>query len=111
MLKRSQRLGASEVSDVVRRGRAFHSEACMLRVLRLGGATRASGVAGVKVSKKASERNYQKRRVRNILIAALGELEPGFGLVLVLKPAVKEYEFSRLREEVEGLLKGISRIQ
>lgn len=109
MLKRSQRLGASEVSDVVRRGRAFHAEACMLRVLHLGGATRAAVVAGAKVSKKASERNYQKRRVRSILVAAMSGLEPGFGLVLVLKPAVKGYEFPRLEEEVRGLLQNISR--
>lgn len=109
MLKRSRRLSASEVSDVVRRGRAFHAEACMLRALHLGGVTRAAVVAGAKVSKKATERNYQKRRARTILEEALGGVEPGFGLVLVLKPAVKEYEFHRLKEEVYGLLQNVSR--
>jgi ribonuclease P protein component len=81
----------------------------MLRVLHLGGATRAAVVAGTKVSKKATERNYQKRRVRTILVEALSGIEPGFGLVLVLKPAVQEYEFPRLEEEVRGLLQNISR--
>lgn len=80
----------------------------MLRILRLGGTTRAAVVAGGKVSKKANERNYQKRRARQVLREALASLEPGFGLVLVLKPVVKEYEFTRLEEEILSLLKKAS---
>lgn len=77
----------------------------MLRVLHLGGTTRAAVVAGGKVSKKANERNYQKRRARHVLHSRLAVIEPGFGLVLVLKPVVKEYEFIRLEEEIVSLLK------
>lgn len=77
----------------------------MLRVLHLGGGTRAAVVAGGKVSKKANERNYQKRRARQVVREAFSILEPGFGLVLVLKPAVKEYTFARLKEEILSLLR------
>lgn len=105
MLKRSERLSAKEVSDVLRRGRAFHSDACMLRVLPLGGVTRATVVAGSKVSKKANERNYQKRRARHALAEAITQLEPGIGLVLVLKPAIKTKDFGALSEEIARLVR------
>lgn len=89
----------------MRRGRAFHSDACMLRVLSLGGTTRATVVAGAKVSKKANERNYQKRRARHALADIVTRMEPGIGLVLVLKPTVKTKKFSDLSEEITKLVR------
>ena len=67
--------------------------------------SRFAVVAGVKVSKKAVVRNRLKRQVRAIVHEVLGEITPGFDVLLFLKAPAVDKPFEDLQKEALSSLK------
>lgn len=88
MLTRANRLSRKRDVERVSRGRPVHAPHLTLRVApnRLG-VVRATVVAGLKVSKRATIRNRAKRIARETIRRHLAAIQPGTDLVVHLKPS------------------------
>jgi ribonuclease P protein component len=70
--------------------------------------------AGFSVSKrvgKATVRNRVKRRFREGLRANLGQLKPGYDLILTARPAAANAKFGEIRLTIEELLRRAALLQ
>ncbi len=56
-------------------------------------------VAGLKVSKRANQRNLLKRRLREIVRKHLKEISPGFDVMIMALTAARGAEYARLEED------------
>ncbi|MBU2579659.1 ribonuclease P protein component [Patescibacteria group bacterium] len=64
-------------------------------------------IVGLKVSKKAVERNQIKRRLEEITRLIFNELKQGFDVVVMVDPVIKEKIYSEIKEELVGLYKKV----
>ena len=66
-------------------------------------------VVGLKVSKKAVERNRLKRQMREVvrLMIKDGRVKSGFYVMVVAKGEALGKEYGKIEKEIEGLLKRI----
>ena len=62
-------------------------------------------VVGRKVSKKATERNLIKRKLREAVRKNLPKIKKGIDVVIVVKPGFKENDFDRLIERIFKIAK------
>ena len=60
---------------------------------------------GKKVSKKAVVRNRIKRQLKGIVRTYLKEIEPGWKVIIVVKPKAIECKYEHFLRELEELLK------
>lgn len=65
--------------------------------------TRAGFIVGLKISKKATERNKIKRRLRSAFRHFLKELS-GYDIIIGAKPEIKEKKLSEIIRALEDLL-------
>jgi ribonuclease P protein component len=104
MLPRDQRLRLDrEFQRVYRRGRSWGHPLLVLHVLPADSSRRL----GISVSKKvggAVVRNRVRRRLREILRAALPGTRSGFDLILVARAAAAKATFAELAEAVQSLV-------
>jgi ribonuclease P protein component len=62
-------------------------------------------LVGIKVSKKATERNKLKRRIREAAVAQLEKLKPGFDIVIIAQPVARDKEFVEIEKSVKDNFK------
>ncbi len=107
MLKKANRLLKKKDFDAVwQKGRSNFDKLMGVKVLASGRQENRLGIMiGLKVSKKAVERNKIKRRIREILRAEIANLKPGFDIVITVLPAAKGTEFSQLQKSLLDNLK------
>ncbi len=114
MLSRAHRLhNRRDVERVSRMGRPVHAPSITVRAVpnRLG-RTRATVVAGLKASKRATVRNRVKRLVREALRRHLPSIRTDADLVVYVKPVAVGKSYRELADEVgrtlgrAGLLRG-----
>lgn len=60
---------------------------------------------GLKVSKKATQRNKIKRKIEEIIRLNLGELKQGFDIVIIVDPQIIDKKYNEIEEELIKLLK------
>jgi ribonuclease P protein component len=99
MLKKNNRLLKKKDFDAVwQKGRSGYDQLLGLKSLANGLAENRFGImVGLKVSKKAVERNKIKRRLRAIIRAEAVNLAKGFDVVITVLPAAKKAEFAVLQ--------------
>ena len=68
-------------------------------------------IVSKKVSKKASQRNKIKRRLRKIFMDNLKELKESFDVVVVALSGIEKKEFSQIEEAVSRFFKKIKIIK
>jgi ribonuclease P protein component len=107
MLQRKNRLSAEkDLSRLFRKGRLFHGTVLSARVLRNSGeATRVAFVVSTKVSKRATTRNLVKRRLREAVRASLGELQPGWDIVIIVRPQAADIAGTTVSKVLDEVLR------
>lgn len=106
MLPAPHRLRAErEIQLVMSKGKYASTPLLLVRVLaRDQGKTRATVVAGLKVHKRATERNLVKRRIRESLRVLLPEMKAGLDLVVVARSGAVGKSFQDLGNDLYGAL-------
>ncbi len=57
-------------------------------------------ITGLKISKKATERNRIKRRVREVIGSELGKLKTGFDVIIISLPAIKDANYQDIEKSI-----------
>lgn len=107
MFKRQNRLSAEkDIKLVLKKGKRTRGDFMQL-VVRSNELeqSRFSVVVGIKVSKKAVERNRVKRQVRSIIEAFLSDIKPRFDVLIMLSPRALGKDFEELTEDTKKVFK------
>jgi ribonuclease P protein component len=107
MLSKVNRLTKKKDFDAVwKRGRSSFDKILGVKVLTNNLTVNRFGImVGLKVSKKAVERNKMKRRIREIIHAEAANLKRGFDVAITVLPAARGREFAELQKSLVGNLK------
>jgi len=102
MLPRANRLHVQrDVERVSRAGRpVFASDLTVRFVLNRTGRTRATVVAGLKVSKRSTIRNRAKRLLREVLHRHRSSIAVGIDVVVYARPSIVGKTYGALAEEL-----------
>jgi len=103
MLKKENRLTKKkDFERAYKEGRGIKKDSLFLKIIENDQPfTRIGIVISKKVSKKAVIRNKIKRRIREIVRKM--NLIPGFDIVIVTFPQIKEKDFKQIEEEINQL--------
>lgn len=95
-----------DFEKIHKNGRFYAEGNVMIKLMENGlGETRVGFIAGIKFSKKAVERNRIKRQLREVFREKIGEIKPGFDVVVMARKREKEkIKFEELRNSVGRLL-------
>ena len=112
MLKRINRLTKTkEIQKLLKNGRSFYCPYFMFKILPNEKALLRLGViVSNKVSKKATQRNLIKRRLREIIRLSLKELKPGYDLIILASPRIidpvtkKVLSYEQIKSQLLNLL-------
>lgn len=66
--------------------------------------SRFAFMVGLKISKKANQRNKIRRRLEEIVQKRINQIKPGFDLVVMVSPAILEKNYQEIEEVLVGLL-------
>lgn len=102
MFKKENRLTKNkEFDNVWQNGRASFDKSLGVKAIKNNLKINRLGVlVGLKISKKAVERNRIKRRIREAIRLQFEKLKPGFDIVITALPISKEKDFSELKESI-----------
>jgi ribonuclease P protein component len=89
---------SSEFLRVRREGKAVHGKFVVLSAVNAGAETRVGFITSRRVG-GAVERNRVRRRLREVVRAMRPNLQPGWWVVTVARPAAVEASFAELQQE------------
>lgn len=109
MFKQANRLTKhKDFTKTFKQGQANYGKLLGVKALQTDLTTsRFSVVAGLKISKKAIERNRAKRQVREILTKQLTLLKPGYDLVVICLPTIVGQESATIKKELDKILNNL----
>ncbi|MBI2042504.1 MAG: ribonuclease P protein component [Candidatus Nealsonbacteria bacterium] len=94
-----------DIERVFKVGRGFKEDSFLLKAASNNlKVSRFAFVAGLKVSKKASQRNRIKRRVREIIRARLSAVSPGFDVVITALAGAGSKDYQATEAAIKKLL-------
>lgn len=67
-------------------------------------------VVGLKVSKRANQRNLVKRRLREILRGRIGAIRPGFDVMIMANPSAVTADYAEIEANMTSVLKKLGLI-
>lgn len=107
MLPRKYRLvGQRRFKLIAERGGAFFLKEMGLKCLKNNLVnSRFAFIISIQVDKKAVVRNKIKRRLRQIIYQEIKKIKPGFDVLILTRPAIKNLTFEELRERLGQLLR------
>ena len=111
MLPRSERIHLQkDFERIFQKGRAYHSQFLVLKTVHNDlSVNRFAVVVSNKISKKATERNRLKRRIRGILRKETKRIKKqGNDWVLLTKNGILALKYPQIEQIVENLLKKAS---
>lgn len=90
MLKKTQRLTKNkEFETVLKTGKAFYCPILLVKCIKNNLTySRLGLIVSNKISKKASQRNLIKRRIREIIRLALPKIKKGVDMVIIVSPKI-----------------------
>jgi ribonuclease P protein component len=102
MLPKVNRLTKKKDFDAVwQKGRSSFDKTIGVKILANGLAINRFGImVGLKVSKKAVERNKIKRRIREIIRSETANFKIGFDIAITAMPAARGLEFVELQRSL-----------
>jgi ribonuclease P protein component len=112
MLKKDHRLTKQrEIDNVFRRGKGSYNDLIGIKAVRNEQKnSRFVIIIGVKVSKKATQRNKLKRRIAHILKEYLPEFKRSYDVAVVVLPSSKDKQYGDLKKVVHFHLKKLKMI-
>lgn len=112
MLKKLYRLNKTkDIQTLMKTGRVFYSPVLMVKAKANDlSHSRFAIIVSNKVSKKATERNLIKRRLREIVRHLLPNLETGADVAILASPKIissqgKIFKYQDMRKEIEAVFK------
>lgn len=107
MFKKENRLTKNkEFDNVWQAGRSSFDKNLGVKAVKNNLKINRFGIlVGIKVSKKATERNKLKRRIREAVHLQLKKLKPGFDVVIIAQPASRDKEFAEIEKSVKDNFK------
>lgn len=94
-----------DIERVFKLGRGFKEDTFLIKAVKNKlKQTRFAFVTGLKVSKKANQRNTVKRRIREVIRACLSQISPGFDVVIVALAGAANKDFQEIESAVKKLL-------
>lgn len=106
MLKKAFRLKKEDFEKVYKRGRKLSSDYLFLKFLpNFQKNSRFAFVVPIAWSKKATRRNFFRRRMAEIVRALLSEIKPGYDFIFTLKKEPKERTILTLKADFQNLIK------
>ncbi|MFH0840760.1 MAG: ribonuclease P protein component [bacterium] len=109
MFKQKNRLTKhKDFTKAFKQGKSDYGKLLGIKVLKNELAeSRFSIVAGLKVSKKAVERNRAKRQIREIFTKQLESLKSGYDLVVICLPGIVGEDSTAIKKEVDKILNNL----
>jgi len=106
MLPKSSRLQKDkDIEKVFKKGKGLKLDLLLLKTAKSDlDKVRFTFLVSKKVSKKASQRNKTKRRLRDIIRKRIDKLKPGTDNLIIALPGVEEKNSRELEENVESIL-------
>ncbi len=89
---------------MLRYGRGFHSRLLTIRVTSGSGKTRVGFIVGTKVSKRATQRNIIKRRLRAIAAESQSSIAQGKEVAIIARPPVLGEPYHSIKRDLIALL-------
>lgn len=110
MLKKQNRLKNKKDFDLVfKKGRSVFSEILGIKFLKNSlNINRFGVIVGLKVSKKAVERNLIKKQIKNILRSEDVFLRKGNDFVIITLPKIKNKKFKEIQLEIKNSFKKLN---
>ena len=106
LTKRHRLLADKDFQKIWKRGRSFYAKNLGFKILTNSlGVSRFGISVGIKVSKRATDRNRLKRQIREIINSKMGKITPGFDIVITVLPAALGKKYVELLKDVESGLK------
>lgn len=90
-----------EFSEVFKFGKSSYDKLLGVKALRKEDTVIKFGIiVSAKVSKKATDRNKIKRQIREILHSLLDIIKPGYKIVILTLPAIKDRKFKEVKNSL-----------
>lgn len=107
MLSKKKRLSKNkDIKEVIKKGKKFKEKFLILKKKpNTLNNSRLGVVVGLKVSKKATERNKIKRRINEIIRRSLKKIKKGNDVVLIVLSSVKGKNFQQIKKTVMKLFR------
>lgn len=101
-----------DFARIFKKGKGFRGQDLFLKVLPgLGAQSRFGIIVSQKISKKASERNKIRRRIRAAIFKKLPALGDNFDVVLLTAPGIEKKDFRAIEKTITELFKKASIIK
>ena len=113
MLKKDNRIRLNKEFDrVFKTGQSFYGKFLGVKMAANDlGLVRVGIMVSTKVSKKATERNLAKRRIRSIMNGILPSLKPGRDIVIIALPPLVEQDFKTIKSFLEQAMERLRLVQ
>mgnify|MGYP005839157797 CR=1 FL=1 len=106
MLPKKNRLNKKEVESVFRKGKKITGNFLILKLKKEEKKTFSSFsvIVPVRISKKSTERNKIKRKIREVLRKKLPKIKIGFSGIFIALPNVVDKNFKEIEDEINKLI-------
>jgi len=105
MLSRKYKLKRdNDFRKVFKQGRYYHGNFIRIKILKNElDVSRFGFIVGLKISKKATERNKIRRRLEQAVRLNLNQIKDGFDVVVLAEKEIKEKEYLSIEEVLLNL--------
>jgi ribonuclease P protein component len=113
MLQRANRLGSEkDIARLFSKGKFASSRFLTAKAVPNGTQdSRYAFVVGVKVSKRAVERNKVRRRMREIVRLHIGRIKPGFDIAFIAKKEALSATYKEIEQDMATAVDRIGLLQ
>ena len=113
MLPAANRLSKEkDFKKTFQKGKSFFTKILGVKILKNNlEASRFGIVVSTKISKKAVQRNKIKRQIREVLRLNLDKVKPGFDVVIITLPAIRDLKYADTEKELLTALKKLNILQ
>lgn len=107
MLPRKYKLKKNnDFKEVFENGKYYQQEFIKLKILKNDLEINRFGlIIGLKISKKAVQRNKIKRQIEEIIRLKLNQIKSGFNIVILVNPEIIEKDYQEIEKTLINLFK------